>query len=342
MPQLRRDPVVGRWVIIATDRAARPSQFQAQKRAPKGGFCPFCEGSESKTPPEIIAYRAPGTAPNTPGWRLRVVPNKYPALRVEGELHKHGSGVYDAMEGIGAHEVIIENPKHVLSPTELPPAVLEDVIRAYRDRMLDLKKDRRLVYALVFKNVGQEAGASLEHSHSQLICTPVLPKRVEEEMERCQQFYRFRGRCLLCDIIEQDLSEGHRVVMDKANFVVLAPYASRFPFEMAILPKQHMSHFEDISDDTGRELGAVLYEALCRLDASLGEPPYNYNIHTAPFATGPVEHYHWHLEVIPRVTEIAGFEWGSGFYINPVPPETAAQYLREVAWEREAQKPPQT
>jgi len=335
MPELRRDPVAGRWVIIATDRAARPHQFQGQKRVPRGGFCPFCEGNETKTPPEILAYRSPGTHPNTPGWRVRVVPNKYPALRVEGDLHMRGVGVYDTMEGIGAHEVLIESPKHVLSPSELTTEALEEVVRAYRDRMLDLKKDVRLVCAMLFKNVGVEAGASLEHSHSQLICTPVAPKRVQEEMDRCNEFYRFRGRCLLCDIIQQELADGQRVVVDKEGFVVLTPYASRFPFEMWILPRQHTAHFEDITDEMIGGLAGALHEALRRLDASLDDPPYNYNIHTVPFVLGPVPYYHWHIEVIPRVTAIAGFEWGTGFYINPVAPETAAQFLREASWKRE-------
>jgi UDPglucose--hexose-1-phosphate uridylyltransferase len=338
MPELRRDPVAGRWVVIATDRAARPHQFQCQKRVPKGGFCPFCEGNEAKTPPEVMAYRRPGTQRDTPGWRVRVVPNKYPALHVEGELHMRGLGVYDTMEGIGAHEVLIESPRHILSPTEAAPGELEEVVRAYRDRMLDLRKDIRLVCAMLFKNVGAEAGASLEHSHSQLICTPVVPKRVQEEMDRCNEFYRFRGRCLLCDIIQQDLADGQRVVMDKDDFVVLAPYAARFPFEMWILPKRHVSHFEDIPDDMVGGLARALHEALCRLDASLDQPAYNYNIHSVPFALGPVPYYHWHVEVIPRVTAVAGFEWGSGFYINPVPPETAAHYLRDVAWQREPAK----
>ena len=332
MPELRRDPVSGRWVIIATDRAARPQEFHRQKRIAKGGFCPFCEGKESTTPPEIFALREPGSQPNGPGWRVRVVPNKYPALRTEGVLNKRGMGVYDFMAGVGAHEVIVESPKHVLSPSELPPQVLAEVVRTYRDRAADLKKDKRLAYALIFKNVGAEAGASLEHSHSQLICTPVSPKRVEEEMDRCERFFRFRGRCLLCDILAQDLADASRIVVDSENFVVLTPFAARFPFEMWIMPKPHLSHFEDTSDAMLAEFANVLYEALGRLDASLDKPPYNYSIHSTPFVFGDVEYYHWHLEVIPRVTEVAGFEWGTGFHINPVPPESAAKFLREVAW----------
>ena len=330
MAELRRDPVAGRWVIIATERAARPRDFQIVQRAPRAGFCPFCEGNEDKTPPEILAYRREGSQANGPGWRLRVVPNKYPALRIEGNLLKRGSGVYDLMNGIGAHEVFIESPSHVMSLSELPAEAVQDIVWAYRDRMQDLKRDTRLVYALVFKNVGEPAGASLQHSHSQLICTPVMPKRVEEEMERCEQFHRFRGRCLLCDIIESTLADGDRVIARSEHFVAIAPFAARFPFEMWILPRRHISHFEDTPSEELSDLGALLHEALVRLDASLDRPPYNYLLHTTPFTVAAVEHYHWHLEVIPRVTRVAGFEWGTGFYINPVAPETAAGYMRNV------------
>lgn len=330
MAELRRDPVAGRWVIIASERAPRPRDFQIIKRTPGAGFCPFCEGNEDKTPPEVLAYRDERSRPNRPGWRVRVVPNKYPALRIEGPLEKRGSGVYDTMTGVGAHEVFIESPEHVTSPSQLSPEAVQDVVWAYRDRMLDLKQDSRLVYALVFKNVGEAAGASLSHTHSQLICTPVTPKRVDEEIARCLDFHRFRGRCLLCDIIEQSLSEGERVIISSDSFVAIAPYASRSPFEMWILPRRHVSHFEDTPPEVLAELGGVLHEALSRLDASLDQPPYNYLLHTSPFISGPLEHYHWHLEVIPRVTRVAGFEWGTGFYINPVAPETAADYMRNV------------
>jgi UDPglucose--hexose-1-phosphate uridylyltransferase len=333
MPELRRDPVSGRWVIMATDRAARPQEFHRQKRAAKGGFCPFCEGKEATTPPEVFALRAPGSQPDGPGWRVRVVPNKYPVLSLESALNRGAVGVYDYMGGVGAHEVIVESPRHVLSPTDLPPAALAEVVRTYRDRAADLKQDKRLVYALLFKNVGAEAGASLEHSHSQLICTPVCPKRVEEEMDRCERAYRSRSRCLLCDILAQDLADGSRIVIDSRNLVVLTPFAARFPFEMWIVPKPHLSHFEEATDDLLAELSGVLYEALCRLDAALDSPPYNYSIHSTPFAFAEVDYYHWHIEVIPRVTEVAGFEWGTGFYINPVPPESAAESLRGAAWE---------
>jgi len=333
MGQLRCDPVGGRWVIVAAERGARPGDSRRGARVPKGGFCPFCEGNEDRTPPEILAYRNDGLPADGPGWRVRVVPNKYPALQSEGDPEQRDYGVYEVRNGIGAHEVFIESPKHVLSPTELPADDLKEVMWAYQDRMRELKNDKRLIYALVFKNVGESGGASVEHTHSQLICTPVMPKRVQEEMANCEEFFKSEGRCLLCEIVAHELRERERVIVESDRFVALAPYASRFPFEMWILPKGHASHFEETPRDALDEFAGVLHEALLRLDASLEQPPYNYLLHTGPLTRAPVDYYHWHVEVIPRVTSVAGFEWGTGFYINPVAPETAAECMRNVVLE---------
>jgi len=334
MPELRKDPVSGYWIIIATERSARPSDFKSGPQPIRGGFCPFCEGNEDKTPPEIIAYREKGTQANEKGWRVRVVPNKFPALMIEGNLNKHGEGIYDTMNGIGAHEVIIESPKHIISLTELNNQQVEEVLWAYRDRLIDLKKDKRLVSGLLFKNVGIAAGASLEHSHSQLIVTPITPISVKHEMDCCLEFYKYRGRCLFCDMVQQELSTGVRIVLEGDNFLAFAPYAARFPFEVWILPKHHSSHFENLQKMEIEELSQVLRTVLLKLEVSLEFPPYNYIIHTTPFAFGEVEHYHWHIEIIPRLTKIAGFEWGTGFYINTVTPESAAEFLRDVNIEK--------
>ncbi len=330
MSELRRDPIIGRWVIIAMERAKRPTDFQGEPPEPPGAFCPFCEGHEDKTPPEIIAYRAPGTAPNRPGWRLRVVPNKFPALQIEGSLDKCGVGVYDRMNGIGAHEVIIESPQHHSTITALSEREIQDVLWAYRDRLTDLKRDIRFTYGMVFKNVGRTAGASLEHSHSQLIMLPTVPRTVADEMRGAKVFYDYRGRCIFCDIVSQEIEAGSRVVLEGENFLCYEPYAARFPFETWILPRRHMSHYEDIEKLGTEELAHCLKTALLKIEKALNGPPYNYIIHTSPFDVGAIEHYHWHIEIIPRVTRVAGFEWGTGFYINPVPPEAAAEYLRNV------------
>lgn len=196
MPELRRDPITGRWVIFAAERAQRPADFAFEEREPATAHCPFCEGHEADTPPEIQADRANGSLPNKPGWRVRVVPNKYPALRIEGDLDKEGEGLYDRMNGIGAHEVFIEGPQHESSITALPHETFKSTVLAYRDRLRDLKKDRRLAYALVFKNVGARAGASLAHNHSQLIATPVVPIRVKQEIDGAHRFFEYRGRCI--------------------------------------------------------------------------------------------------------------------------------------------------
>jgi UDPglucose--hexose-1-phosphate uridylyltransferase len=330
MPELRKDPVVGRWVIIATEREKRPSDFRSEPQPVRSEFCPFCEGNEDKTPPEILAYRDRQSRTNQPGWRVRVVPNKFPALQIEGNLDKRGDGIYDRMNGIGAHEVIIETPKHEITITALSPAHVEEVLWSYRDRLVDLKKDTRFVYGLVFKNVGSAAGASLEHTHSQLIVTPTVPIAVAEEMNGSETFYKFRGRCLFCDIIDQEISVRDRIVMDDPNFLAIEPYAPRFPFETWIIPKRHSSHFENIQRFEIEGLVNVLLTVLTRLEKALSNPSYNYIIHTSPFDRSELPYYHWHLEIIPRLTRVAGFEWGTGFYINPVPPERAAEFLREI------------
>ncbi len=328
MPELRREPVSGRWVIVSTERAARPTDFRTQSQIIKSNFCPFCEGNEDKTPPEIMAYRDNGANANTGGWRVRVVPNKFPALRIEGEQNKRGEGVYDVMGGIGAHEVIIESPEHIQSLTALDNCNIEEVLICYRDRLVDLRRDKRFVYGLLFKNVGCSAGATLEHTHSQLIVTPIVPQLVSIEMENAETFYKSNGRCLFCDMIQQEIDTDSRIIISTDNFVAFAPYASRFPFETWIVPKKHESHYENLQDFQTEELAYVLKSALTNLEATLDFPSYNYIIHSTPFNISESEYFHWHMEIIPRLTNIAGFEWGTGFYINPTPPELAAELLR--------------
>jgi UDPglucose--hexose-1-phosphate uridylyltransferase len=330
MPDLRKDPIVGRWVIVAKSRAKRPHDFVSTPTIRAGGFCPFCGGNEDKTTDEILAYRPHGSAANGPGWRVRVIPNKFPALEIEGELNKRGDGIYDMMRGVGAHEVIIESPQHVLSTADLSEEQLRDVFWVYRDRLVDLKRDPRLVYGMIFKNVGAAAGASLEHAHSQLIGTPIVPINVQEEMSGSLEFFKYRGRCVFCDIVQQELATEKRIVLDGPGFVAFCPFASRFPFETWVLPKPHSSHFENIQKNAVEELAGVMKQVIGKIETALDRPAYNYIIHTAPFDSPELGHYHWHIEIIPRLTNTAGFEWGTGFYINPVPPEEAAAFLREV------------
>lgn len=330
MSELRKDPITGRWVIIAPERLSRPQIVKADEELPLQAYDPFLEGHEEATPPEILAYRHAGTHPNKPGWRVRVIPNKFPALAVEGQLRKRAAGMYDVMAGIGAHEVIVECPHRETNMSRLSVDNVREVLWVYRDRLVDLKRDSRLVHGLIFKNRGGQAGATVDHAHSQLIVSPVVPIAIVEEMEGSELYYRYRGRCIYEDVIQQELADETRVVLESSEFVVICPYASRFPFETWIIPRHHTSHYENIQRQGVEQLGSALKEILQRLELALNDPAYNYVIHTAPFDMPEVAHYRWHLEIIPRLTRIAGFEWGSGFYINPVPPEQAAEALRGV------------
>ncbi len=330
MPELRKDPIYGRWVIIATERSRRPSDFAPEERRPSSGFCPLCEGNEDRTPPEVLAFRENGTPPNTPGWSLRVVPNKFPALRIEGDLDREGEGIYDKMNGIGAHEVVIETPRHSETLATLPLKSVENVLWAYRERIVDLRRDPRLRYVLVFKNYGSAAGASLEHSHSQIIALPIVPTRVREEIDGAKNYFLYKDRCVFCDIIRQELQQRKRVISENERFVSIAPFASRFPFETWILPKGHQTSYELAEGSLYGQAAEILSDTLRRLKQVLDDPPYNYIIHTSSFPEQDRDYYHWHIEIMPKLTKVAGFEWGTGFYINPTPPEEAADYLREA------------
>lgn len=329
MPELRKDPVTERWVIIATDRARRPSDFSREHAAPfTNRFCPFCPGNESKTAPEVYSAR------ESSGWHVRVVPNKFPVLGIEGSPDRDAEGLYDKMNGLGAHEVIIETPRHNETLATMPEAQMEAVIWAWRSRVNDLTNDRRLRYVLLFKNHGEPAGATLEHAHSQLIALPVVPKRVMEEIEGSSRYYQYKERCIFCDILRQEAKTQIRVVTDSDKFLVTEPYAARFPFETWILPKRHESHFETIDAAEVRDLARSLRGILRKMDQVLEKPAYNFVIHTAPVQEKAMAHYHWHIEIIPKLTKVAGFEWGTGFYINPTPPEEAAQFLRDAVIEQ--------
>ncbi len=329
MPELRKDPIVGRWVIISVERGKRPTDFVSQSQKKKGGFCPFCQGNEYTTPPEIMAFRPVGLHPNASGWTLRVMPNKFPALQIYGELSKTGEGIYDKMNGVGAHEVIVETPDHNLTLATMPQKAVEDVLWSYYLRMTDLRKDARFKYVMIFKNEGEVAGATLEHTHSQLIALPIVPKLVKEEIDAARRHYDIKERCIFCDVINQELADGRRVIYENAKYVALSPFAPRVPFETWILPKRHESMFGPVEKNFS-ELAEILQRILRQIDRILDSPPYNFVVHTSPFYDEGNEYYHWHIELVPKLTKIAGFEWGSGFYINPTPPEESAKFMREA------------
>jgi UDPglucose--hexose-1-phosphate uridylyltransferase len=331
MPQLRKDPVTGRWVIISTDRQKRPNDFRFERAAIIGReHCPFCPGHEAMTPPEVMAYRQNGGAANGPGWDVRVVPNKYPALQVEGGFDREGEGMYDRMNGVGAHEVIIETPHHERTIAAMSEAEIVQVLWAFRERMLDLKRDVRLKHILIFENHGAAAGATLEHPHAQLIALPIVPDFVREEIDGARRHFRVKERCVFCDIVRQDLADGRRVVLENADAVALAPFAPRFAFETWVIPKRHGARFEEAARHEYEGLARLLNALAQRMNRALEEPDYNLIVHTSPFGDDTTDVYHWHVEILPKLTRVAGFEWGTGFYINPTPPEEAARVLRSV------------
>lgn len=331
MPELRKDPITGRWVAIATERRKHPYDFRRETGPAIGREgCPFCPGHEHLPPPEILAYRTNGGEPNGPGWDVRVVPNKFPALRVEGSLDPEGDGMFDRMNGIGAHEVIIETPDHDKTLALMSEPEIERMLWAYRERILDLKQDGRLRYVLIFKNHGVAAGATLEHPHSQLLALPIVPDFVREEIEGARRHFAIKERCVYCDIVHQDVAARRRIIQENADHVALAPYASRLPFETWLLPRRHGARFEQAPRHEYESLARLLKAVMMRLDRALESPSYTLILHSLPFSESAAEMYHWHIEVMPRLTRTAGFEWGTGFYINQTSPEEATRVLRGV------------
>ncbi|MFA5118016.1 MAG: galactose-1-phosphate uridylyltransferase [Candidatus Omnitrophota bacterium] len=330
MSELRRDTITGRWVIVNTDSPSKPSDYEREVQVLKGGVCPFCYGNESQTPPEIVAIREPSTTPNSPGWQVRVVSNKFPALQIEGDLDRRGSGIYDMSNGIGAHEVVIETPYHTKGFSDLLELEIENVITMCMQRTLDLLKDKRFKYIMIFKNVGAAAGASMEHPHTQIVALPMVPKNVKEEILGAHKYFEYRDRCLYCDMLRQEAQDKERIVSENKLFMAFCPFVSRFPFEIWIVPKRHNSFFCLMSSDEKTALAAIMKDTVGKLKHVFGDLAYNSIIHSSPLnSETSIDSYHWHMEFMPKLTRVAGFEWGTGFYVVPTPPEVAAQYLRE-------------
>lgn len=339
MPELRRDPFSELWVAFPTNRVRRPADFLRQPvpttpslGLPGGPPCPFCEGNEAMAPSEISATRT-GSGRDRPGWSLRVIPSRKPVLSIEGSLDRQGDGLFDKMRGVGAHEVIVETARHALCATELDENEIERVLVTWRERMRDLRRDGRLEYAHVFKNFGTMAGAVVEHNHSQLLALPLVPKRVHEELVASRRHYKQHQRCLFCDMISQEIKDGSRIVTETDRFVALAPFASHRPFETWILPQQHGSHFDEVDVDHLGNLSWVLRNTLRKIEKALERPAWNLVLHTAPLQKKPNAYYHWHIEIVPRVTHESGLELGIETYFNPTPPEEAAECLRGISVE---------
>jgi len=329
MSELRKDPIIGQWVSVRTKDSLMPENYVKDDHTQRhAATCQFCPDREHLTPPEVDALRHNGSIANAPGWQVRVVPNKFPALKIEGTLDELRLGLYEQSNGIGAHEVVIENPAHEKNMADYTIDELAAVIEQYQRRIRDLTKDKRFKYIIVFKNYGESAGTSVEHAHSQIIALPMVPKYVLGELEGIGKHYHTHQRCVFCDIIAQEQEENERIISVNDEFIAFCPYVSRYAFEFWIAPKAHGLKFTAMERASGRALAGILKDALQRLKACLSDPSFNYYLHIAPVNTGGLPDYHWHIEVVPKLRRTTGFELGTGFYVVHTSPEKAAGYLR--------------
>ena len=333
MSEIRLDPLSRRLVIIGGERAGRPNEFVEAATRPSGLPCPFCIGHEAETPPAVATY---GNRAGS-SWLVRVVPNKFPAVTADEQAAgKKWPWLNDvapsvSAPGCGLHEVIIESPNHVASMSQLDDAQAEAVFAAYRDRMYALSQDRALRYVQIFKNVGPAAGASLEHLHSQLIAVPEIPEVVQRELDASGEYFQRHRSSLLVDLVAGELSAKQRIVAQTPNYVAFCPYASRFGYEVWVAPRKHQPCFENVEAGELSELSRLVRDLIGRIECAIGPIAYNYFLHTRPFDMPAYDHYHWHIEIIPRLTKVAGFEWSTGCFINPYPPEAAAAHLRSCS-----------
>jgi len=338
MPEYRQDLITGRRVIIASERTGRPDRFSFNN---KGGLlprdlpgyqedCPFCYGNEKETPEEVAAWRE--GSHNDPDWQVRVVPNRFPMVELKGGAERFlaspGMG-FERMNGYGIHEVIVETPEHNRHPGEFSAGQMKIVLEAYQHRLQVLSDYENLKYAQLFRNHLRQAGASVEHPHSQLVGLPFVPGEIQQELEGAYRFYLKEGICPYCYILEEEKNREERVIYQDAYFLALMPFAARLPFETWILPRKHISSFTGVFSEELTKLAEVFTEMLSRFNRLLNHPPYNLYLHTAPFHVGSLPNFHWHLEFLPRLTTEAGFEIGTGVYVNVTLPEEAAKFIKE-------------
>jgi UDPglucose--hexose-1-phosphate uridylyltransferase len=324
--ELRRDPIRRRWVIVSPERGSEVVPRRTPTASRAEGPCPFCPGHEALNPEEIAATR------EEDGWLVRVTPDKQPLLRIEGDLGRRGAGMFDLMNAIGAHELVSDTPDHERAWADFGPRHMARLLETYRSRVRDLRRDRRFRHVLVLKNHGA-AWSRYRHAHSHVIATPFIPKRVEEELGGAREYHRMRERCVFCDQLAEELAAAARIVARDADFVTCAPFASEYPYEMWILPVQHLSDFSALPDAALGPLAARLVDALARLRAVLDDPPYSVALHAGPLDGGDQAEFHWHWEIVPHLGHELGMEWATGIFSNPVPPEEAAARLRAVGGE---------
>jgi len=330
MPELRQNFFTKEWVIIATERAKRPEEMATHRAAPAvTSFvetCPFCPGNENKTPPEIL--RSPTTAGEP--WAVRVIPNKFAALSSEVQPTRSLQHLRRRIDGFGFHEVIIDSPDHARCMALLSDEHVASILRVYRERYNTLSVDRRVNHITIFKNHGADAGASLQHPHSQLIATPVIPSQVRHRLHEALRHYDDVGECMFCHMVEREVEDQTRIVLKSEHFVALEEFASATPFATHIFPLRHMASFSEITDLEIADLARVLRTLLAKIYVGLENPDLNYTVRSGPTEYNGARHFHWYVSVIPRLTRVAGFELGSGMFINSVLPEAAAEFLRKV------------
>jgi UDPglucose--hexose-1-phosphate uridylyltransferase len=328
MSELRKDPVVERWVIMTDDPIRSPSIVRKVQDEEADILCPFCPGNEHLCPPEILANRPYDSSPNDPRWNLRVIPSRSPLLVVEEDYRREGEGLYDKISGVGANEVIIETPCHGVRQGQMTVPEFENLLWAYHDRIIDLKQDTRMRYVLIYKNSGAFAGATIGHTYSLLMALPIVPRAIVDEIEGAKKHFHYKERCIYCDVVRQEIQLETRVVCESNDFLAIEPFAPRVPFETWVLPKRHVPRFENIEPREIHDLASHFKEVLCRLDAGLNCPDYNYYIHTAPFGNECDPYFHWHIEILPSLVPRSGLEWASELYLNSTTPEEAARFLR--------------
>lgn len=327
MAELRREPITRMWVVITSDHPKGPSDYLPFKPPYQlqevPGHCPFCPGNEGMTPKETFSLSREGG-----GWSVRVVPNKYPFFHIEGDFDRRPEGMYDVMGAIGAHEIVVESPEHQQSLAIMEPHQIKKILLSFRERLVDLGKDRRFQQFLIIKNY---PGVFNRHPHSHIMAMPIVPRRIDEEIWGTLDYYQRKERCIFCDIIKEEISVKKRVVLETVHFLVFSPFASRFPFESWIIPKIHSSDFHRINEEETEDLSLAVQSLFHRFYKLLADPPYSFAFHTSPVQSRlHRSEYHWHIETRLRIGLREGFEWGTGFFVNPTPPEEAAAYLREV------------
>ena len=329
MPEIRHNIITREWVIIATERAKRPEQFakenlRRQHVAAYVATCPFCPGNEHLTPPESYRLEKNGA------WQVRVVPNKFAALDATAELSRRLEGIKRTVSGAGIHEVIIETPDHSKTMALLSEAEFAQVMETYQRRYNAITADPRVAHATLFKNHGERAGTSLEHPHSQIVGTPIIPPQVRTRMETALRFYDETGECIFCSVMADELLDQIRIVAQSEHFVAFIPYAALTPFSMWIFPLHHTASFSEATEAELGDLARLLRTVLRKVHFGLANPDYNLSIRTPPPEARGLRYYHWYVSMIPRVTRIAGFEIGSGMFINVALPEKTAEFMRNA------------